>query len=100
MYPFIRPILLAGGIIDTANALVLDTRALVLGVAGLIAIFIVISIGVASKSIARTVLAGVTAAFILFLVNGGLELFSGQIGEQVNSSGVLGHLVGLHGPEA
>ena len=72
-------------IFDTINDLVSQAGTTFRGVVGLAAAVVFFVVATKVKwAVGTTLITGVVAAFVIFMVAGGLELFSGQIGTTFN----------------
>lgn len=78
----------SAGIWELINDQMAQAKAALIVAAAIAAVVIVLGTAVKTKSILPTILAAVVGAGLIFFASGGLELFSGQIGETVKASSV------------
>lgn len=85
--PSLTPDLMADGVFDTISSLTTEVKNTVISVASLAAIIGLLYIAIKTRfTISALIAAGVVAALMLWLVNGGLEWTKGQVRDGVENS--------------
>lgn len=78
----------SAGMWDLINEQMAQAKTALIAAAVIAAVVIVLGTAVKTKAIMATLIAAVIGAALIFLASGGLELFSGKMGETVKASSV------------